>query len=70
MNAYDYSKQRWVNGTEGARLALAQTLEEIELLGNVDYRRFCGHSEVTAAEAIRKLKTFADVCRRENSVAA
>lgn len=54
MTAYDYDKQQWVTGIEGATLRRLQLKEELAILrseGGARYLRFTGR-QVSVSEAI------------------
>lgn len=54
MTAYDYDRQEWVTGIEGATLRREQLMDELAILksdGGARYLRYIGR-QVSVAEAI------------------
>lgn len=66
MNCYDYENQKWVGGTEGAKLCANQLRQELEILRSEDGLRYLQFSwgglpladnalDLSIASAVRQL---------------
>jgi hypothetical protein len=66
MNAYDYEKQKWVEGREGAAVRQAQLEEELELLTGPRALEYLEFTRKTKGPTLHEghVKAAIEVCRR------